>query len=173
LGHLASTVFSLGLIPRRLLFRKNLRAASNLTPASSKRKQRLPYTPIILTIVHDHLNLSDHFDAAVWACLLCGFWSAARLGELTVKTRSDFDRQIHTKRSDVRKERCQRSGLQQTACFIPTTKTAPTGEDIFWSQQPGVPDPGDALKNHLQINPGPGNLRAFRIPPQQPFEATD
>jgi hypothetical protein len=42
-----------------------LRAADNLTPASSKRKRCLPYTLTTLATVHSHLNLADHFDAAI------------------------------------------------------------------------------------------------------------
>jgi hypothetical protein len=78
-----------------------LRVASNLTPASSKRKQQLPFTPMVLKTVHAHLNLSVHLDAAVWACLLCTFWSAARVGELNVRSLAHF----HAKRSDICKER--------------------------------------------------------------------
>lgn len=137
-----------------------LRAAGNLAPASSKRKPRLPYTPSVLKTVHTHLHLSDPFDAGVWACLLCAFWSATRLGELTVKNLADFKPHIHTKRSDVRLEHCEWNGLRQTACFIPRTKTARTGEDNFWSQQPGT---DNALQHHLKVNPGADSpLFAYR-----------
>lgn len=140
-----------------------LRAAGNLAPASSKRKPRLPYTPSVLKTVHTHLHLSDPFDAAVWACLLCAFWSATRLGELTVKNLADFKPHIHTKRSDVRLEHCEWNGLRQTACFIPRTKTARTGEDNFWSQQPGILDADNALQHHLKVNPGADSpLFAYR-----------
>lgn len=120
-----------------------LRAAGNLAPASSKRKPRLPYTPSVLKTVHTHLHLSDPFDAAVWACL--------------------FKPHIHTKRSDVRLEHCEWNGLRQTACSIPRTKTARTGEDNFWSQQPGILDADNALQHHLKVNPGADSpLFAYR-----------
>jgi hypothetical protein len=140
-----------------------LKAAGNLTPASSKRKQRLPFTPKVLNIIHANLNLSLHFDAAVWACLLCAFWSAARVGELTVRSLTGFDPLVHAKRSDIRRVQCKRTGLEQTACFIPKTKSAATGEDIFWAQQHGALDPVSALAKHFQINHGPktGPLFAY------------
>jgi hypothetical protein len=78
-----------------------------------------------------------------------------------VRSLAHFDPRIHAKWSDIHKEHCERTGLEQTACFIPKTKSASTGEDIFWSRQHGVLDPNSALKNHLQVNHGPNTSALF------------
>ena len=70
---------------------------------------------------------------------------------------SHFDPAVHTKWSDVCKVCCERTGLEQTACFVPKTKSAPTGKDIFWLRQhSGILDPESVLVHHLSINPGAG-----------------
>ena len=61
-----------------------LKAADRLTPASSKRKKRLPYTPEFITSLRQHLMLEDPFDAAVFACLTICFYAAAQVGEFLV-----------------------------------------------------------------------------------------
>ena len=37
-----------------------------------------------LKIIRTNLNLEDSCDAAVYTCIMVGFYCAARLGELTV-----------------------------------------------------------------------------------------
>ena len=44
-----------------------LRGVKHLTPASSKMKKLLTYTPNLLASIHSHLCLNIPFDAAVWA----------------------------------------------------------------------------------------------------------
>ena len=61
-----------------------LRAVNKLTPNSSKRKKRCPYTPDFISAVRQHLDLSKPLDAAVFACLTACFYASARLGEFTV-----------------------------------------------------------------------------------------
>ncbi|KAJ7612864.1 hypothetical protein DFH06DRAFT_148539 [Mycena polygramma] len=100
-----------------------LKAATTLAPHSSKRKKRLPYTVEILLIIRSHLDLSNPFDAAVWACLTTVFYSVARVGEFTVRTLTSFDPAIHVTRSNMKRV-SDRNGLEQTAFFIPQTKSA-------------------------------------------------
>ncbi|OCH84883.1 hypothetical protein OBBRIDRAFT_357996 [Obba rivulosa] len=131
-----------------------LRAVEREEPTSARRKKRLPYTIEFLTQVRDHLDLAAPLDAAVWACVTTGFYSVARIGELTVRTLLSFDPDIHVKRSDWRIE-TDRNGLAQTTFFIPRTKCAPEGEDIYWAVQLGPTDPAAAFDNHLRVNPAP------------------
>ncbi|KAJ7016542.1 hypothetical protein C8F04DRAFT_978447 [Mycena alexandri] len=63
-----------------------LRAADRLTPASSKRQARMPYTIDILSKLRPFFDLSKYLDASVWSCLTTLFWSTSRGGEFTVKT---------------------------------------------------------------------------------------
>jgi integrase len=129
-----------------------LKGAGQLAPESSKRKARQPYTVEFITKVREHLDLNNSFDAAVAACLSCGFYSAARVGELTVPRLNAFSHLLHVTPANLRTETNQ-NGTDTTVLHIPKTKAAPIeGEDIYWTYQDGPTDPCAAIANHLRIN---------------------
>ncbi|KAF7308081.1 hypothetical protein MKEN_01170500 [Mycena kentingensis (nom. inval.)] len=140
-----------------------LRAATALQPPSSSRKKRKPYTPSILISILSQLDPTNHFDAAVAACLTVAFYSCARLGELTVRNLSDFDPSKHAKPDDIR-ETTDNSGNAVTSIFIPQTKAAPCGEDIIFARQLDASDPRAALDAHLRINSPPQRAHIFSYP---------
>jgi hypothetical protein len=129
-----------------------LRAADKLTPSSSKRKKRRPYTPDFIAAVKQQMNLKDPLDAAVFACLTTCFYASARLGEFTVRTLTSFNPNVHiTTRNLSYEQDC--NNLKVTALHLPRTKMAGTeGEDVFWATQEGDTDPTAALENHLRVN---------------------
>ncbi|KAJ6496853.1 hypothetical protein DFH09DRAFT_1252260 [Mycena vulgaris] len=131
-----------------------LKAADRLTPSSSKRQARMPYTTEILCQLRPHFDLTKPLDAAVWSCLTTLFWSTSRGGEFTVKTLTSFDPAVHVKRSNI-SEVVDRNGLEQTNIFLPRTKSTPQGESVYWAQQNGLTDPKAALANHLSVNAPP------------------
>ncbi|KAJ6519000.1 hypothetical protein C8R45DRAFT_1204272, partial [Mycena sanguinolenta] len=137
-----------------------LRAADRLTPSSSKRQARMPYTTQIISQLRPHFDASKPLDAAVWSCLTTLFWSTSRGGEFTVKTLTSFDPAIHVKPSDVSNE-VDRNGLQQTNFALPRTKSAPQGESVYWAEQNGPTDPKSAFLNHLSVNSPPANQALF------------
>jgi len=51
---------------------------SKLVPPSSRRAKRPPVTLEALCILHDHLDLSNSFDLAVWALTSVAFWCCCR-----------------------------------------------------------------------------------------------
>jgi hypothetical protein len=61
-----------------------LKAATNVAPLSSKRKQRLPFTVDFMAAIRGHLDLDVPLDTAVYSCLTTTFYTAARTGEFTV-----------------------------------------------------------------------------------------
>lgn len=129
-----------------------LKGAARLAPDSSKRKARQPYTPEFITKVGEQLDLNTPLDASVFACLTDGFYSVARVGELTVPRLDAFDPAQHVTPANLRMETNQ-SGMETTVLHVPKTKAAPIeGEDIFWSRQHGPTDPCEALANHRRIN---------------------
>ncbi len=128
-----------------------IKAAYTLQPPSSHRKRRQPYTIDIIVSLLAHLNLNLPLDAAVAACLTTTFYSAAHLGEFTVPTLLSFNPETHVSRKNVHHVQ-DRNGLQQTAFFLPRTKAAPMGEDVFWSCQAGPSDPQTLLTNHFAVN---------------------
>ncbi|KAG2124421.1 hypothetical protein DEU56DRAFT_744548, partial [Suillus clintonianus] len=130
-----------------------LDGATALAPESSKCSKREPFTVNILSTIRTFLNLDDHRDAAIFACITTTFYAIARLGEFTVPTIKSFDPVKHISRCHV-STTVDRNGLPVTKFHLPTTKASPvTGEDAFWSAQEGPSDPQTALENHLRINP--------------------
>ncbi|KAJ7076772.1 hypothetical protein B0H15DRAFT_955471 [Mycena belliarum] len=140
-----------------------LDGANRLTPPSSRRKKRLPYTVVLITTIRQHLDLTLPLHAAVYSCLTCTFWAAGRVGEFTVKTLTAFDPAKHVKPSDIT-EAVDRSGHKMTEFGLPTTKSAPLGETVSWAQQDGLTDPKAALSNHMTVNgpPAEGPLFAYK-----------
>ncbi|KAJ6451691.1 hypothetical protein DFH09DRAFT_964839 [Mycena vulgaris] len=136
-----------------------IRAAAALQPKSATKKRR-PYTVDIITILLTHLDPDAPLDASVGSCLTTGFYSAARLGELTVKTLDGFDPAIHVKPSNVREETDPR-GLEMTVLGLPWTKSKPSGEDIFYATQNNATDPRRSFANYLRVNAPPANSHLF------------
>jgi hypothetical protein len=129
-----------------------LKGADRLSPLSSKRKKRQPYTPEFITKIRQHLDLKDPFDAAVFACLTTCFYAAARVGEFLVPRLDAFSPACHVTLTNLRIDR-NSDGLEVTILHLPRTKAAPLeGEDVFWSSHPGHTDPYKALNNHWRVN---------------------
>ena len=129
-----------------------LRAAEKLTPGTSKKKKRLPYTPAFISAVRQHLVLDNPLDAAVFACLATCFYASARLGEFTVRTLATFNPNTHITTQNLSYDQ-DRNGLKVTVLHLPRTKVATLdGEDIYWASQDGDTDPTAALENHLRVN---------------------
>ncbi|KAJ7851476.1 hypothetical protein B0H13DRAFT_2399780 [Mycena leptocephala] len=137
-----------------------LRAADQMTPLSSKRQARMPYTTEILCLLRPHFDLSNPLDTAVWSCLTTLYWSTSRGGEFTVRTLTSFDAAIHIKPSNITEVR-DHNGLKQTNFFLPRTKSAPHGESVYWAKQNGPTDLKAALANHLSVNKPPPNVALF------------
>jgi hypothetical protein len=138
-----------------------LRAAEKLTPATSKKKPRRPYTPDFIDTIRQHLDLDNSLDAAVYACLTTCFYASARLGEFAVRKLEGFDSAKSISRRHLSYKR-DRNGLQVTVAHIPKTKASPqAGEDVFWASQNGTTDPVTAFNNHLRINDPPQEAHLF------------
>ncbi|KDQ18900.1 hypothetical protein BOTBODRAFT_170888 [Botryobasidium botryosum FD-172 SS1] len=112
-----------------------LKAADALTPSQARREKRQPFTVEIISAIRGQLNLEDNLDAAVFACLTMAFYGIVRVGEFTVKRIRDFDPAIHIKPSNMQIVTDER-GFSTTVVFIPRTKSAPEGEDVYWAGPP-------------------------------------
>jgi len=138
-----------------------LDGATALAPPSSKRQQRLPFSPDLICAIRHNFNLANPLDAAVFACLTTTFYAIARLGEFTVpSTKHPFDPQKHISRSGI-SDATDRNNLQVKKFCLPRTKSSASGEDAFWAAQTGPSDPKAALENHLLINPAGPNDHLF------------
>ena len=142
-----------------------LRAADKLTPLSSKRKMRLPYTPDFIAALKQQMNPNIPLDAAVFACLTTCFYASARLGEFTARTLQSFSPTTHVTTQNLSYDQ-DRNGHKVTVLHLPKTKMASSeGEDIYWASQEGDTDPTAALQNHLRVNqPSEGShLFAYQV----------
>src|SRR5271168_821194 len=147
--------------PNRLELEAVLRAAERLTPSSSKRKKRQPYTPGFIAKLRSQLDLADPFNAAVFACLTTCFYAAARVGEFVVPRLDSLSRFLHVTVANIRVDR-DPNGLEVTVLHLPHTKAAPLeGEDVYWSTHPGPTYPYAALENHRRINRPPPDAHLF------------
>jgi hypothetical protein len=138
-----------------------LRAAEKLTPPTSKKEQRRPYTPDFIGALSQHFDHTNPLDAAVYACLTTCFYASARLGEFTVRRLDGFDPNKHVTLKNLSQDQ-DRNGLKVAVLHLPTTKAAQIeGEDVFWACQDGPTDPETAMANHLIINNPPEDHHLF------------
>ena len=129
-----------------------LRAAEKLTPSTSRKKKRRPYTPAFISAIRSQLDLDKPMDAAVFACLTTCFYASARLGEFTVRTLNSFTPTSHVTTQHLSYDQ-DRNGFKVTVLHLPRTKTAGNeGEDVYWASQDGDTDPTAALVQHLRVN---------------------
>ena len=147
-------------LPNDLELSTILKSAAKIAPAQSKRTLREPITVELLVRIGTVLDITNPLDASVWACLTTTFYTAARLGETTVKNLTAFDPSIHIKPSDVRAVQ-DRGGLEMTEFRLPRTKVSMAGEAISWAAQDGPSDPNAAFENHLRVNNPPGDQHLF------------
>jgi len=132
-----------------------------LTPPSSKRKKRQPYTPEFIAKIRLQLNLNNPLNTSMFACLTTCFYTAARVGEFLVPRLEAFNPARHVTRTSLHFEH-DHNGLEVTMLHLPHTKATPLeGEDVFWSHHPGPTNPYEALNNHLQVNSPPEGSHLF------------
>ena len=129
-----------------------LRAADKLTPTSSKRKKRQPYTPEFITTIKAHLDMEKPLNAAIYTCLTTCFYASVRLGEFTAQTLGSFSPNTHVTPKHLSYDQdC--NGLKVMVLHLPRTKSARSeGEDVYWASQEGDTDPTKALAQHLRVN---------------------
>jgi hypothetical protein len=141
-----------------------LKGARKSTPEALKIPKRQPLLIEDMLAVRAHLNLSLPLDAAFFACLTTTFFTAARLGEFTVKNLGSFNAEAHIKITDVQRGVVDRNGNEVTTFHIPQTKTVTKergGETVFWARQEGLADPDFALTNHITVNQPPQTAHLF------------
>ncbi|GLB38818.1 hypothetical protein LshimejAT787_0506830 [Lyophyllum shimeji] len=142
------------------------RGFAKLVPPSSKRAKRPPVTIEALIALRSGLDLSNAFDAAVWAVASVAFWSCCRLGELIIPSQKLFNPSKHVARNmlPIHISRLS-SGAEHSTFHIPWTKTtAQEGADISVTARDHLTCPLSALRHHLAANtaiPSTAPLFAF------------
>ncbi|KAI0756509.1 hypothetical protein C8Q80DRAFT_1129014 [Daedaleopsis nitida] len=104
------------------------------------------------------LDLSNAFDAAVYALACAAFWGCRRLGELLIPSRNKFDATRHVSRTARPQLKTIRGGCAYTMFHIPWTKsTKLEGTDVILTEMNDPSDPCLAIQHHMKSN--------MRIPP--------
>jgi hypothetical protein len=129
-----------------------LAGCKKLAPESSIREPRPPVTIPHLYAIHRQMDFCNTFDVACWAIACSAFHGLARLGEVTVPTKSAFRPDRHVQRGTrLRRENC--SGIKSMSLHIPWTKTAQMrGAELILTYEDGPTCPYRAIERHLEIN---------------------
>ncbi|EIW64723.1 DNA breaking-rejoining enzyme [Trametes versicolor FP-101664 SS1] len=133
------------------ILRTTCQAAGKLEPA--KLAKRPPVTLEHMHALRAGLNLSNAFDAAVYATACCAFWGCRRLGELVIGSRNAFDAAKHVARGTTVSFKELPGGARYAIFHIPWTKTTKfAGADVVLTVNPDPTEPASALRHHLVAN---------------------
>jgi hypothetical protein len=125
---------------------------SRMTPSSSKRPKRPQVMIEHMHALHDGLDLTDAFDAAVFSCATAAF-SCNRWGELIIPSLNSFNSCKHVLRGAKRSFGRVRNGAEFLNFHIPWSKTTKEeGADIILTPTPGPLNPVAAFHHHLSAN---------------------
>ncbi|CAD6940137.1 unnamed protein product [Tilletia controversa] len=143
-----------------------LRGAAAMTPASSRRPPREPYTTAYLRALRAHFNLSVPRDAAVWACALCAFWGLLRVGEAIVPTQKTYSPEMHISRSGWVHQQVpphvHAAASASAALRLPWTKTTrAAGAVVVLTARMDDLCPVTAVLLHLAVSPLPAASPLF------------
>ncbi|KAG0705616.1 DNA breaking-rejoining enzyme [Suillus ampliporus] len=147
-----------------VLLRTYTAGLAKLVPSSSKCPCHPPVTLDHMHALFKGLDLSNVFDAAVFAMACVAFWSCVRLGELVIDSENSFNPARHVAQSAPPRRRNLPNQIPFIVLRIPWTKTTHgEGADIVASKVDDITNPVSALEHHLSAN--------VNIPPTAPFFA--
>jgi hypothetical protein len=137
---------------------------AKVVPESSKRPRRPPVTLEHMHALFRGLDLSNAFDASVFAVACTAFWSCCRLGELIIVNANSFDPSRHVSRSSSFTRRIPPEGVKYSVLHIPWTKTSHVDSaDVIISNLDDITNAFTAMNHHLTAN--------ATVPPHAPFFA--
>ncbi|KAF8573265.1 hypothetical protein K439DRAFT_1665860 [Ramaria rubella] len=125
---------------------------------------RPPVTIQHIECLRNNLDLSNTFDAAVFAVATIAFFGCCQLGELTIPSKHTFDPTYHASRSCKVTRGVARHDRQFMTVHIPWSKTFHSkGDDLHLNDTRTSCSPTTALEHHLSVNQN--------IPPDAPLFA--
>ncbi|KAG1851985.1 hypothetical protein C8R48DRAFT_749849 [Suillus tomentosus] len=135
------------------LVRSATAGLAKLVPSTSKRPRRPPVTLEHMHSLFRHLDLSNVFDASVFAIASTAFWSCCRLGELIVDSALSFNPSRHVSHSAPIRRGTSPTGVSYIVVTIPWTKTTHgDGANIVASHINDQSNPVLAINHHLLAN---------------------
>lgn len=131
----------------------SVRGLANMQQGRRSKPPRPPITLHMLAALKATLRLTEPFDACVWAMATCAFWGMMRFGEVSVKSRSAFNRARHLKRADAHFDN-DLAGCPYVRLDLPSAKTAAPGEvqQVFIQSQSSL-CALEALQNLARVVP--------------------
>jgi len=137
-----------------------LKGAAKLAPPTMKQDRRQPVTAEIIAAIGKTLMPNEPFDTVFFACLTTVFYSAARVGEFTLRRLNAFNPAEHITLAHIRDD-TDRNGFHTKVFSLLRTKSSQNGEEVNWARQNGPTDPLAAFNNHLEVNSPPINGPLF------------
>ena len=146
---------------RRSQIAWTLRGLEKIQMHKRSRPPRPPVTLHMLAALKSSLDLSDPFEACIWAIASSAFWGLMRFGEATVQSRGKFDPKTHLTRANALFGR-DLDGRDYARLDLPAAKTAKPGEiqHIFLVKQNTL-CPLDALQNLASVVPALAQVPLF------------
>ena len=133
-----------------------IRGMENIQAAAGHRRRPLrpPITLVMLHTLRASLNLSDPFDACLWAQSTCAFFGLMRFGKVSVKSRASFDTAQHLSHDSLYFG-SDNDGRPYARLRLPAAKTAKAGDtqDGFLVEEQGDLCPLSALRNLIAVVP--------------------
>jgi hypothetical protein len=138
-----------------------IRGMDNIQAGSRRRPMCPPITLVMMHTLRAILNLSDPFDACLWAQCTCAFFGLMHFGEVSVPTRAAFRINKHLSRGSLHFG-TDLTGRLYARLRLPSAKTARAGEskDVFLVEQSGL-CPLEALHNLISLIPAPSDAPLF------------
>jgi hypothetical protein len=116
------------------------------------RPPRNPVTPAHLHSLRNSIDLSNPLHATVWAVATAAFWGCRRLGELIIKSSSDFDL-FQTVCLDAHIHFSSQNDREVISISLPWTKsTGIRGGLLIITETADLICPVAAFKNHIAVN---------------------
>ena len=131
-------------------YTRAIKSAISFTPPTSSLPPHLPVKIHHLHILSRHLDLSNTFNASVWAIATVAFWCQCRLNELCIET--SFNPTLHASRAACRKHGFASNGIEYRGFFVPSMKTKPKGDWICWTDSSCECSTLTAFKNHCNLD---------------------
>ena len=114
----------------------------NLVPAMSQCEKCYLVTLRHLDAPHSQLDLSNSFDAAVYAIACVAFWACCHLGKLPIASHHSFDSKTNVTCGCLKTHGITRFGCHFSILHLPSTKTkGHDGDNIYLINCPLLSSP--------------------------------
>ncbi|KAJ6570003.1 hypothetical protein B0H10DRAFT_1831943 [Mycena sp. CBHHK59/15] len=134
------------------LLKRTKKGVSKLAPPSSRQPPRDPVSFNHMVVLRSALDLSNTRGAAIWAAACTGWRDCARLGEILVKSASEFNPPRNVTRGCPIRRGVAANKHKFVRFKVPYTKTQQSGDWLTSTETFDDVDAVAALEHHLVVN---------------------